>query len=95
MDSPKTPSDCGAFPGSDNTLPLFREEAVAAQRRDVCGDVIRIRPLSAAFFALLIFSIALIVFAFLCWARYARQSDIFGILLPSFEGALSTGDWAQ
>jgi len=92
MDSPKTPSGCGSVPSSGNFLPLFREEAVAAQRREVCGAVVRLRPFSIAFLILLIVSVGLVIFAFLCWARYARQSDLFGMLLPLFERAISTGD---
>jgi hypothetical protein len=74
MVSPKTPSECGPVPSSTTILPLFREEAVAAQRQQVCGEIIRIRPFSIAFLAVLIVSLALVILCFLGWALYSRQS---------------------
>ena len=83
----KTPSECRPVPSSTTCLPLFREEAVAAQRQQVCGEIVRIRPFSIAFLAVLVVSVALVIFCFLYWARCRRQSHLSQW---AFERAIST-----
>lgn len=88
MVPPKSPSETGQAPGGTNSLPLFREEAVAAQRQEICGEVVRIRPFSIASLAVLVAAVALVIFGFLWWARHTGQLHLSGW---AFERAISIG----
>jgi hypothetical protein len=82
MVSSETPSECGAAASSANPLPLFREQAVAAQGQKVYGEIVRIRLFSTVFLTVLTIFVALIIFGFLCWAHYTGQAHLSGMLSP-------------
>jgi hypothetical protein len=63
----KISSECGRPSGDSNPLPLFREEAIAAQRQDVFGQVVRIRPFSSAFLIVLLIGLVLILYGLVHW----------------------------
>lgn len=79
MGSPNTTS--GAVASSANALPLFREEAVAAQRQRVYGEIVRIQPFSLVFLVVLTLFIAFVIFGFLYWASYSGQAHLSPVMI--------------
>jgi hypothetical protein len=61
-------------------LPLFRPEALAAQER-MHGDVLRIRPLSLAFFPCLGAALLAVALAYLFAGHYTETGRVTGFLL--------------
>lgn len=64
------------------TRPLFRAEALAAQRASWLGRVQLVRPLSLDVLTLAVLGVALAVAAFLSLAPYTRKATVDGALVP-------------
>ncbi len=62
--------------------PLFRAEAVEAQRQQWLGGVQLVRPPSLAWVTLGVAAAAVAVFAFLFLAEYTRKATASGVLVP-------------
>lgn len=68
--------------------PLFRPEALDAQRPRSLGPIVLAQPLSFAFLAALAAACALALGAFLAWGSYTQRTSVGGQLLPE-------GGWAK
>jgi len=62
--------------------PLFRQEALEAQRAPWLGEIVLIRPLSFRFFSLLAAAILILVVLFFVFGSYTKRSTLVGQLLP-------------
>ncbi len=62
--------------------PLFRAEAVAAQRGSALGRVVLVRPLALSWLTAGIVLAVLLLLAFLSLASYTRKSTAPGLLVP-------------
>jgi hypothetical protein len=73
---------------SQQPLPLFRAEALAAQQQKFYGEILLIRPLSLALFVWLGIGISALVLGFLLLGSYTEKAHVFGVLLPSEGGGV-------
>ncbi|MEB0010695.1 HlyD family efflux transporter periplasmic adaptor subunit [Glaciimonas sp. Gout2] len=64
-------------------MPLFREQAIAAQQANYLNGIILIRPLSMSVLTGCAFILALLLGAFLTWGSYTRHSTVTGQLIPT------------
>lgn len=64
------------------TNPLFRPEALSAQKANWTGSVILTTPISFTFLSLCAFAIALVLVGFLVWGEYTKRSTVKGQLIP-------------
>ena len=64
-------------------MPLFREQALAAQQTNYLGGIILIRPLSLSVLTAGALLLALLLGAFLTWGSYTRHSTVTGQLVPT------------
>lgn len=64
------------------TRPLFRPEAVEAQRQQWLGSVQLVRPLSLTVVTVAVLLSALALAAFLVLAHYTRKASVAGVLVP-------------
>lgn len=64
-------------------LPLFRPEAVDAQRQEVWGEVVLVQTLPVRLLLLGVVIATLLVLAFLLCTDYARKETVPGYLVPS------------
>lgn len=78
MLQPDTEPEC-----SQETLPLFRPEALAAQQQKFYGEILLIRPLSLTLFAWLGVGLTAAVVAFLLLGHYTERIHVSGIILSS------------
>jgi membrane fusion protein len=78
MLQPDTEPECSQQP-----LPLFRPEALAAQQQKFYGEILLIRPLSLTLFVWLGIGLASAVIAFLLLGHYTERIRVSGIILPS------------
>jgi membrane fusion protein len=62
--------------------PLFRPEAVDAQRQQWLGRVQLVRPLSLSLITAGVVGIALLAASFLAFANYTRKATALGVLVP-------------
>jgi hypothetical protein len=75
-------------------LPLFRPEALAAQEKEH-GDVLRIRPLSLAFFPWLAITVGAVVLAYLLVGHYTENVRITGFLVAGPNDAPAANEASQ
>ncbi|SIR84098.1 membrane fusion protein [Moraxella cuniculi DSM 21768] len=64
------------------TNPLFRPEALSAQKANWTGSVILTTPISFTFLSLCAFATALVLVGFLVWGEYTKRSTVKGQLIP-------------
>lgn len=64
-------------------MPLFREQALAAQQAKWLGDIVLIRPISFTFLTISAVALASIVCAFLALGSYTKHSTVSGQLIPN------------
>jgi len=62
----------------EQPLPLFRPEVLASQQQKAYGEILRIRPLSAALFVWLGIALAALVVAVLLLGHYTRSIHASG-----------------
>lgn len=60
--------------------PLFRKEAVDAQREKFLGEITGIRPIPLWFFTVLVVGIAAALIALAVWGQYTRRERVQGFL---------------
>jgi len=64
------------------TTPLFRKEAIDAQRHRLWGEVIVFQPLSFWLMTLAVLLVVSTVGAWLAWGTYAKRERVTGIIVP-------------
>lgn len=69
-------------------LPLFRAEALAAQRHKFYGEILLIRPLSQTVLFWLGISVSAVVVGFLLLGNYTEKFNVRGALLPTENAGL-------
>ena len=62
--------------------PLFRQDALAAQRQQSLGSIVLIRPMSFSMLASFGVFCAVLIVSFLVWGEYTKRAHVFGILVP-------------
>ena len=62
--------------------PLYRSEALSAQKTKWLGGIILIRPLTYSFLTALAVILAVIVALFLIFGTYTKRTTVIGQLLP-------------
>ena len=92
MLQPDTEPECSQQP-----LPLFRPEALAAQQQKFYGEILLIRPLSLTLFVWLGIGLASAVIAFLLLGHYTERIRVSGIVLSGHKSgqAASTSSEAD
>ncbi len=65
-----------------NRAPIFRQEAVEAQRTPPISEIVLIRPVSATVMMCITLCAALAVVLFLIFGSYARRTTVEGIIVP-------------
>lgn len=65
-----------------NSLPLFRKQALAAQRAAPLGDIVLIRPVSFAMVTAALGGFVLLVCLFLAFGTYTKRATVSGQLAP-------------
>jgi membrane fusion protein len=70
------------FPLVMNSLPLFRKQALAAQRAAPLGDIVLIRPVSFAMVTAALGGFVLLVCLFLAFGTYTKRATVSGQLAP-------------
>lgn len=63
-------------------LPLFRAQALAAQQHKFYGEILLIRPLSLTLLFWLGITVSAVVIAFLMLGNYTEKIHVTGVLLP-------------
>lgn len=76
MLEPKTDPQC-----TEQPLPLFRPEALAAQQQKFYGEILLIRPLSLTLFVCLGIGLASAVIGFLLLGHHTERIRVSGIIL--------------
>lgn len=64
-------------------LPLFRAQALAAQQHKFYGEILLIRPLSLALLFWLGITVSAVVVAFLVFGNYTEKIHVTGVLLQA------------
>jgi hypothetical protein len=80
MSLPGPSSNCETGSSATIDLPLFRTEAIDAQRQRFYGDIILIRPFSHTLLVLLGIFFGSIVLGFIIFGRYTERAHVSGIL---------------
>lgn len=62
---------------------LFRQEALAAQRQNVLGEIIVASPLSFSLLTTIAVTIVITLITFICCGEYTRKAHVKGYLAPS------------
>lgn len=63
-------------------MPLFRQEALSAQKIEWAGRVVMTTPISFAFMTFCAFLAGLVLVVFLVWGEYTKRSTVKGQLVP-------------
>jgi hypothetical protein len=80
MPFPNASSNDKTDTGVADDLPLFRPEAIAAQRQKFYGEIILIQPFSLTFLTTLAVVLAAIVFGFVFFGYHTQRVRVSGIL---------------
>ncbi|WP_353189774.1 HlyD family efflux transporter periplasmic adaptor subunit [Pandoraea pnomenusa] len=63
-------------------MPLFREEALAAQKTTSLGEIVLVQPLSMRLLTVVLTSFAIAVIGFLAFGSYTQRATVHGQLVP-------------
>jgi membrane fusion protein len=74
------PPTCGS---TASPTPLFRQQALAAARHKLHGDILLARPVSFSVLTLLFAGIAVGIVAFFAFFGYTRKAQVVGVVAPS------------
>jgi len=64
------------------TTPLFRHQAIDAQRNRLWGEVIIFQPLSFWLMTLAVLLLVSAIGVWLAWGTYAKRERVSGIIVP-------------
>lgn len=63
-------------------MPLFRDQALAAEQTRLLGEIVLIRPVSFMFLTIFALVLATIICAFLVWGSYTKHTTVGGQVVP-------------
>src|SRR5258708_22228850 len=71
---------CLTIPSATMPRPLFRQEAIDAQREKFLGEATIARPVPGLVFTLLAAGVAFLLIAVALWGQYTRRERVEGLL---------------